>query len=178
MSGLFSYLTTLDIDDLTKIEDFMKKYPAKLQQLDNLYKLLENLPAEEYKEYWLGKYYGLLDKLVKAKEEFMRTIEEREGVNTIMEFYYKVFLGLLTDLVENIRRYETVERLKARDDAKLRALMSTTNTLIFVLSYPIIAYLEGDKLDYEILTYLITIFAKPSTIKDKYSEIIGEALFG
>lgn len=115
---------------------------------------------------------------MKAKEEFMRTIEEREGVNTIMEFYYKVFLGLLTDLVENIRRYETVERLKARDDAKLRALMSTTNTLIFVLSYPIIAYLEGDKLDYEILTYLITIFAKPSTIKDKYSEIIGEALFG
>ncbi|MEW9492394.1 MAG: hypothetical protein TQ35_0009395 [Candidatus Aramenus sulfurataquae] len=179
MSALFNLLSSPDLDYLTTIQGFLEKYSDKLERLNTIHELLNNLPAEEYKNYWLNKYYRTLDELMKGKEEFLKVIEEREGVNTVMEFYYKVFIRLLTELVDNIRRYDTkeLEKPKARDDKGLRKLVSATNILIFVLSYPIIAYLEGERVDYETLTSLIVVLAKPSTIKDKYSLLFGEAIF-
>ncbi|MCI2414725.1 MAG: hypothetical protein MPF33_05680 [Candidatus Aramenus sp.] len=176
MSALFNLLSSPNLDYLTTIQGFLDKYSDKLKRLNTINELLNNLPTEEYKNYWLNKYYGMLDELIKGKEEFLKIIEERELVNTVMEFYYKVFIRLLTELVENIRSYDTAAS-KAKDDKRLRKLVSITNILIFVLSYPIIAYLEGERVDYETLTRLIVVLAKPSTIKDKYSLLFGEAIF-
>ncbi len=176
MSALFNLLSSPDLDYLTTIQGFLEKYSDKLKRLNTIYELLNNLPTEEYKNYWLNKYYRMLDELIKGEKEFLKIIEEREGVNTVMEFYYKVFISLLTELLENIRHYDTM-KLKAKDVKGLRKLVSATNILIFVLSYPIIAYLEGERVDYETLTSLIVVLAKPSTIKDKYSLLFGEAIF-
>ncbi|MCY0859453.1 MAG: hypothetical protein OWQ54_03380 [Sulfolobaceae archaeon] len=178
-SALFNFLSAVNINDLTtNVKVLLEKYSEKLEKLDKVYKILENLPAEEYKEYWLDKYFHLLDTLTKNEEEFLKFVEEREGTNSLMELYYKVFTELLTDLVGNLRHYEAKRWLKARDDVKLKALVSTINTLLFTLSYPILAYLEGNRIDYDALAFLITVFARSSKIKDKYSELIGEAFFG
>ncbi|QKR00386.1 hypothetical protein GWK48_08385 [Metallosphaera tengchongensis] len=178
MAGLFNFLSSHDIGDLANLQSFLEeKYSQKLEQLNRLHKLLERLPAKEYKEYWLKKYYEVLQKLVNVEGEFLKTVEQREGTNTLMEFYYKVFIGILTELIQSIRHHEAGE-VKAKDDVKLRALVSRANILLLTLSYPILAYLQGEKVDYEILTYLIVTFAKPSALKDKYSILIGEAIFG
>jgi hypothetical protein len=175
MSTLFSFLSSPKLDYLIIIYDFLEKYSDKLKRLNAIYELLDNLPAEEYKRYWLNKYYGVLDELIKGEEEFLRIIEEREGVNTIMEFYYKVFIRLLTELVENIRHYN-IMKSKAKDDKRLRQLVSMTNILIFALSYPIISYLKGERVNYETLTRLIVVLATPSIIKDKYSVLFSEII--
>ncbi len=175
MSALFSFLPSPKLDYLIIIYDFLEKYSDKLKRLNAIYELLDNLPAEEYKRYWLNKYYRILDELVKGEEEFLKIIEEREGVNTVMEFYYKVLIRLLTELVENIRHYN-IMKLKAKDNERLRKIVSMTNILISTLSYPVIAYLKGERVDYETLTRLIVVLAMPSTIKDKYSLLFNEAI--
>jgi hypothetical protein len=175
MSTLFSFLPSPKLDYLIVIHDFLEKYSDKLKRLNAIYELLDNLPAEEYKNYWLNKYYRILDELIKGEEEFLKIIEEREGVNTIMEFYYKVLIRLLIELVENIRHYN-IMKLKAKDNERLRKTVSIINILIFILSYPIIAYIEGEKIDYETLTRLIIALATPSTIKDKYSLLLNKAI--
>jgi hypothetical protein len=78
--------------------------------------------------------YKLFETLVNEKDNFLQLIAKRDGVNTPIEFYYK----LLIDAV--LKHEEMLDYFP-------------------VLAKPIIAYLEGKPVDYEALSYFIVFLA-------------------
>jgi hypothetical protein len=96
--------------------------------------------------------YKLFDVLVNERDDFLRLVQEREGVNTPIEFYYKV----LIDAVSN--------------DEKMLDYLP-------VLVKPIVSYFEGRPVDYGALTYIIIFLSKPSSTRDEYSLLFEKALF-
>ncbi len=96
--------------------------------------------------------YKLFDVLVSERDDFLRLVQEREGVNTPIEFYYRV----LIDAVSN--------------DEKMLDYLP-------VLVKPIVSYFEGKPVDYGALTYIIIFLSKPSSTRDEYSLLLEKALF-
>lgn len=96
--------------------------PGKLHEVrekySRVYKLLENLNDEDYKDFWLRRISRVLDNLTKGKKEFVELIKRKDKSNPIMELYYQEFLDALS-LKYTKSRSVTIRHVKAKDNPEL-----------------------------------------------------------
>ena len=160
--------------------------PGELREIQEkyskVYKLLENLNDEDYKDFWLRRISRVLDNLTKGKKEFVELIKRKDNSNPIMELYYQEFLDVLSFKYANLRSV-TLSHAKAKDNPGLTREVNSIIYFLMEFLAPLMLYINDKPMNYKTLADFVAILIEFNSrvsppLFNEYTNDYLSALFG
>lgn len=158
-----------------ELHDIREKY-------SKVYKLLENLNDEDYKDFWLRRISRVLDNLTKGEKEFVELIKRKDKSNPIMELYYQEFLDALSFKYTKLRSV-TIRHVKAKDNPRLTREVNSIIYFSIEFLAPLLLYMKDKPMNYETLADFVAILTDFNSkvsppLFNEYTNDYLSALFG